>query len=263
MKLHNRPSTFNIRALRLSLRPFRLHWFPTLRSTNDHAAALRRRGTLYAPAVVLTGRQTAGRGRGSNLWWSPQGVLTATFVWPIDEQIQAQQLPLIVGIAVRRAAVQLTGDDAIQLKWPNDLLHRDRKLAGLLCERIDRCDLIGLGMNVCPDRAALPKGLQSRAVSLSDIAGRTIGVTEAASTVAQHINQVLSRPGDRNFVTLLEEYDRHHALIGRKVSITTSADETQISGIVQGMDSTGRLLVKKGRTTHRVISGQVNLHEKR
>src|SRR5438270_7466674 len=81
------PSRFNLTALRAGVKPFRLHWFPTLRSTNDHAAAMRKRGELFAPAIVLTGRQTAGRGRGSNTWWSgAAGMLTVTFVFPVDEQ---------------------------------------------------------------------------------------------------------------------------------------------------------------------------------
>ncbi len=258
---------------------------------------LRRRGTLYAPAVVLTGRQTAGRGRGSNLWWSPRGCLTATFVWPIDEQLQPQQLPLIVGVAVRRAAVELTGDDSIQLKWPNDLLFRDRKLAGLLCERIDRCDLIGLGLNVCPgwdgleaDRrprlaapatgrvhprrvaaaakrqhraqVEVPRGLLDKVTSLSAIAGRAIGMNETLITVGRHLHQLLSRPDDRNFPKLLAEYDRHHALIGRTVSIVTGQDQPAVTGVVKGLDNTGRLLLKTKTGLERIVSGQVNLRDR-
>ncbi len=252
--------SYDLKKLRTALRPFRLHWLPTVGSTSSHAAVLRRRGTLYAPAVVLTGRQTAGRGRGSNLWWSPKGCLTATFAWPLDEQLLPQQIPLIVGVAVRRAAVALTGDDSIQLKWPNDLLHGERKLAGLLCERIDRCDLIGLGMNVCPNLSAMPRGLRDKVTSLSQIAGKTIDITTALSTVAEHVNQLLSRPDDRNFPRLLSEYDQYHALIGRTVSITTTSTEPATTGVVKGLDDAGRLLVKTPAGVERILSGQVNLH---
>jgi len=254
--------SYDLNRLRPALRPFRLHWFPTVGSTNTHAALLRRRGTLYAPAVVLTGRQTAGRGRGSNLWWSPRGCLTTTFVWPIESQLQPQHLPLIVGIAIRRAAVAITGDATIELKWPNDLLYHDRKLAGLLCERIDRCDLIGLGLNVCPDLAAMPKGLRDKVTSLSAIAGRPIDVTETLITIAHHLHDLLSRSTEQNFPTLLEEYDRHHALIGRTVSIVTGKDDPAVTGIVKGLDDTGRLLLKTPGGMERILSGQVNLRER-
>src|SRR5687767_10347096 len=98
--------------------------------------------------MVLTGHQLAGRGRGSNTRWSGGECITVTFVFPIDENVSPHQLPLIAGLAVRNAAAELTGEDGIQLKWPNDLLFRDRKLAGLLCERVHKADLIGLGLNV-------------------------------------------------------------------------------------------------------------------
>ena len=61
--------SYDLGVLRQRLRAFRLYWFPRLRSTNDHAAALCKRGGLFAPAVVLTGCQTAGRGRGDNASW--------------------------------------------------------------------------------------------------------------------------------------------------------------------------------------------------
>src|SRR5436305_1445423 len=152
-------SRFDLNRLRHEIKPLRLYWFPRLRSTNDHAAALRKRGELFAPAIVLTGHQTAGRGRGTNTWWSIGGSLTVTFVLPADPQIAPHQLPLIAGLAARNAAAELTGDQHIQLKWPNDLLYGWRKLGGLLCERVLKADLVGLGLNVNLDPSRAPKSL--------------------------------------------------------------------------------------------------------
>ena len=87
-----RTSGFDLSRLRTQIKPFRLHWFPRLRSTNDHAAALRKRGELFAPAMVLTGCQLAGRGRGSHTWWSGPGCLTVTFVIPIEEHLAPHQV---------------------------------------------------------------------------------------------------------------------------------------------------------------------------
>src|SRR5207248_8273542 len=131
-------SAFELARLRRELKPFRLHFFPRLRSTSDHAAALRKRGKLFAPAVVLTANQTAGRGRGTNTWWSGPGSLTVTFVFPVEAHLAPHQIPLIAGLAVRDAVADLTGDTSISLKWPNDVVHDDRKLAGLLCERVHK-----------------------------------------------------------------------------------------------------------------------------
>src|SRR3954466_4881865 len=103
-------SFYSLDRLRAGLKPFRLHFFPTLRSTNDHAAALRKRGDLFAPAVVVTPRQTAGRGRGTNTWFSAAGSLTVTFVLRATEALAAHHLPLAAGLAARNAAAEITGN---------------------------------------------------------------------------------------------------------------------------------------------------------
>ncbi len=251
------PNSFNLDALRQGLKPFRLHWFPRLRSTNDHAAELRRRGALFAPAAVLAGHQTAGRGRGAHAWWSGRGCLTVTFVLPIGNDVQPHQLPLIAGLAVRNAAAELTRNDGIQLKWPNDLLYAGRKLAGLLCERVEKADLVGLGLNVNPDPADVPAPLRDQVTSLSMIAGRSIDLTAALVTVASHLHRTLSRRAEQPFSAVLREYDAHHALVGRTVCVVDGADASAVSGKCEGLDEMGRLLLRSRSQVHRIISGQV------
>ncbi len=240
------------------MKPFRLHWFPRLRSTNDHAGVLRKRGGLFAPTIVLTGHQLAGRGRGSNTWWSGAGSLTATFVMPIEAHLAAHHVPLIAGVAVRRAVAELSGYDGIQLKWPNDLLHDGRKLAGLLCERVEQADLIGVGLNVNVNLKQIPSGLRDRVTSLNAIAGKPVDLTAAVIAVAGQLHRLLSNRDDRRFQSILSEYDQHHALLGRRVSVT-GFDEPAISGKCEGLDEMGRLLLRDRKTLHRVIAGHVQV----
>jgi BirA family biotin operon repressor/biotin-[acetyl-CoA-carboxylase] ligase len=251
--------SFDLDRLRTSLRPFRLHWFSRLRSTNDHAAALRRRKVLFAPSIILTGHQLAGRGRGSNAWWSGAGTLTVTFVLAADDAIYPHQIPLICGLAVRNAAAELAGGAAVQLKWPNDLLFEGKKLAGLLCERVEKVDLIGLGLNVNVKTTHPPAALRNRITSLSQIVGGSIDINTALSTVAHHLHTLMSHTRDRPFSQLLAEYDRHHALVGRRIRVIGNVDEKPITGVCKGMDSMGRLLVKSGSETHRIIAGHIEL----
>jgi BirA family transcriptional regulator, biotin operon repressor / biotin---[acetyl-CoA-carboxylase] ligase len=251
--------SFDLSRLRRGLKPFRLHWFPRLRSTNDHAAVLRRRGELFAPAAVLTGRQMAGRGRGQNVWWSGPGCLTVTFALPIDEQILPHQFPLIAGLAVRSAAAELAGDDRILLKWPNDLLHDEKKLGGLLCERVLKADLVGIGLNLNADLRTAPTAIRRRMTTLAAIAGRAIDPTDALLRIAERLRETMLRGANRPFAALLAEYDAHHALVGRQVSVLDGPDAQIVSGRCKGLDSVGRLLLTDGKTVHRVISGQVIL----
>src|SRR3954466_3467714 len=101
---HSMANPFALALLKEELKPFRLHFFPRLRSTNDHAVLLRKRGDLFAPAIVLTLHPIAGRGRGRNAWWSGPGALTVTFIVPIEKTRDPHQIPLIAGLAVRNAA---------------------------------------------------------------------------------------------------------------------------------------------------------------
>jgi BirA family biotin operon repressor/biotin-[acetyl-CoA-carboxylase] ligase len=255
----SRAAGFDLARLRRGLKPFRLHWFSRLRSTNDHAAVLRRRGGLFAPAVVLAGRQTAGRGRGENVWWSASGCLTVTFALPIDDQISPHQLPLIAGLAVRNAAAELTGSQQILLKWPNDILFGDRKLGGLLCERIQKADLVGIGLNLNVDTTGAPAFLRERMTTLAAVGGKRIDPTDALVRIASHLRELLQRGANRPFAAVLEEYDSYHALIGRHVSVINTPDGAVVAGKCQGLDGTGRLLLADGRVVHRIISGQVIL----
>jgi BirA family biotin operon repressor/biotin-[acetyl-CoA-carboxylase] ligase len=256
-------SSFKLSELRQRVRPFRLHWFARLRSTNDHAAAMRNRKTLFAPAIVLASSQTAGRGRGTNTWWSGAGCITATFVLPVVEHFQPHQVPLIAGLAARGALEELVGTAHIRLKWPNDLLlSDDRKVAGLLCERVQGADLIGIGVNVNVARSRLPRSLLDRAASMRELTGAPVSLNDVVAALARHLFERLARPAEHQFSQLLREYDRHHALPGRRIAVAASDDAKPLAGVCVGLDRMGRLLLRDAHdadTIHRVVAGHVSM----
>jgi len=253
-KKTSQSGSFDLARLKADIRPFRLHFFPRLRSTNDHAALLRKRSDLFAPAIVLTPNQIAGRGRGRNTWWSKEGALTVTFALPIDQSRDPHQIPLIAGLAVRNAAAELSKDHSIGLKWPNDVVHDSKKLAGLLCERIDRIDLIGIGLNVNIDPADAPKSIRDRLTSLLLIAGKPLDMNDVLIELSRQILRVWSKRQEHPFAALLAEYERYHTLTGRRLTVIDN--DNTITGQCEGLDSAGRLLVR-GKTLHRIIAGQV------
>ena len=249
---------YNLAQLRTELRPFRLYWFPRLRSTNDHAAELRRRGELFAPAAVLAGRQTAGRGRGGNAWWSSGGSITVTFALAIEEHLSPTQLPLAAGLAVRNALAELAASQDIRLKWPNDVVFRGQKLAGVLCERVNRVDLVGIGVNLNLDLRHAPAELRERITSLHAVAQRKLDPSEALIGLARHLSSSLSRRREYPFPAIIREYARHHDLAGRKVTVIRPGDERPITGQCEGLDDTGRLMLRSGNgELHRIVTGHV------
>jgi BirA family biotin operon repressor/biotin-[acetyl-CoA-carboxylase] ligase len=257
----NDADAFDLTRIRQEIKPFRLYWFPRLTSTNDHAARLRRQKKLFAPAVVLAGRQIAGRGRGSNRWWSAPGSLTVTFVLPIQDHLLPQQIPLLAGLLVRNAVAEVIGSDSLSLKWPNDILHHGKKVAGLLCERIERADLVGVGINANVDIAAAPASLKKQITSLSQIAHHPVNISSLLIEVARSIAPGLLRGKDRPFAAVLKEYDRHNALTGRRITVQAAGEETAMTGICAGLDSAGQLLLRSGGRSHKIIAGHVHMHE--
>ncbi len=251
-------NTFSIKALGKSLKPFRLHFFTRLKSTNEYASRLRRKDKLFAPALVLAGNQIAGKGRGKNTWWSGKGSITVTFVVPSDPRILPHQVPIIAGLAVHRTASKLIGKSDIKLKWPNDLLHDDLKLAGLLCERLNGVDLIGIGLNVNVNLTDIPSKLRHRCSSLSAIIGREIVLNDALTTLTGEIAKLLLQKDFGSFSQILREYGQHDGLKHRAVSISDPGQPV-IQGICQGLDSEGRLLVKTPDQIVKLVSGHVEL----
>lgn len=242
-----------IKTLRKKLKPFGLVWLPTVGSTNSWAADARRNKKLFAPAVVLTGRQTHGRGRGKNRYFSPPGVMTATFALPIHDSIPPNLVPLLAGLATRDAIRQVAAIDA-GLKWPNDLYLEDRKLAGLLCERVDGADLIGIGINVNLDSSDLPKNLRNKSTSLRSISSNLIDMNSMVIELTRQLTKRLIHPEQSNS-SALKDYARHHILVGKSIRVVE--DGNVIEGRCDGIDQHGRLIILSGKTRHIVVSGSV------
>lgn len=246
---------YSISTLRQQIRPFWLVWIPTVGSTNTWAARARRNKKLFAPAVVLTGRQTNGRGRGKNRFVSPPGVMTATFVLPTHDSIPPNLVPLFAGLATRDAIREVASID-IGLKWPNDLFYEDRKLAGLLCERIDGVDLVGIGMNVNLDLSDLPNSLREKSTSLSRLTSRQISMSAMVIELARQLTRRLIHPEQSNS-SILKEYSQHHILAEK--SIRVDEDGKVMIGRCGGVDQHGRLIVFTGAKRQTVVSGSTSL----
>ncbi|MCS7033906.1 MAG: biotin--[acetyl-CoA-carboxylase] ligase [Phycisphaerae bacterium] len=247
------PSSYRLGELRQALPGTTIHWFPRLGSTNTRGAEMARNGTLRPPAILLTGWQVAGRGRGTNTWWSTAGSLTVTFAYSATPRL-LQELPLVAGVCVRRVLAAASGLEQLKLKWPNDLLYDGRKIGGLLCERVHEIDLIGVGLNVNFEIAAAPPLLRNRITSVQALTGRTLEHTSLLIALARELAEEIAAA--RPLEQIIAEYARHDALAGQPVHVV-EPDGTSRSGIAVGLDDTGRLIIRSGRLAHHIIAGHV------
>ncbi len=225
-------------------------------STNDEAARFARAGASHG-TVVIAGTQTGGRGREGRLWHSPTGGLyfSAIVRPPISVDL-VPPMTLAIGIAVCDAIASCGVAGA--LKWPNDVLVGDRKIAGVLVEtqsqgkRLESV-VIGIGINI----TAVPAEIATIATSLEEHAPRI-----EREVVIGHLCTHLERWVDRyTAIGLASIVDAWHARMAPGIVARATVDHNgEVLGEVAGLDIDGALLLRDDTgALHRVRSGDVEV----
>lgn len=222
--------------------------FDSIESTNTYAKEQIRRGRGIR-CVLTAASQTGGRGRGENAWKSPVGGLYLTVAAPVNEAVSLSSSGSRVAIKVVSVLADHYGV-AAAVKWPNDLLVDDKKLAGVLMELVqDQAGtmhlVVGLGcnVNVVPPRDAQ---MHFPPTSLCAESGKEqIELQELASTLALGIVSAIFEPStplesDESVLVLLK---RMSATIGREVTLNLPASKS-LSGIAIDINSRFALLVE-------------------
>lgn len=234
-------------------------------TASTNADLLARIGQLRQPTLLAAGSQTAGRGRAGRAWLSGAGdSLTFSLAWPLRRPMrELAGLPLAVGVALAEALAVL--QVPVRLKWPNDMLLDDAKLAGILIETAVEKNgdqqvwaVIGVGMNL-----ALPPALAHQ-----------LGRAAAAlpQPVAQDGNRVLGRLLDgladalrqfdrEGFAAFMARWNNLHAWAGQTVQIVDQGRVEQ-EGVAAGVDAQGCLLLQTDRGVVSVLAGDVSLRMK-
>lgn len=208
-------------------------------STNSRARELAG-GGAPGGAVVTAAEQTAGRGRQGRSWSAPAGkaLLYSAILRPLDRRHLL--LPLAVPLAVCEAAEQLQPRRRCQIKWPNDIWHEGRKLAGVLIEARpqDGWAVIGVGLNLAIEEDEFPPELRDTAVSLFASAVPYVGIANIRNSGTRALNEQLARWVDADSDTVLSAWRARDALRDREVAWAEG------SGVAAGIDDRGNLLVR-------------------
>ncbi|MDR7417703.1 MAG: biotin--[acetyl-CoA-carboxylase] ligase [Armatimonadota bacterium] len=220
-------------------------------STNDVARELARAGVTEG-AVVVAEHQTRGRGRDGRTWASPVGGLWCSVVLRPEDGTALGLLSLAVGVAVGEA-VQVAAGVETGLKWPNDVVVGDRKLAGVLLETVGRAVVAGIGINVAVER--FDGDLARRAVSLHTLAAGPV----TRDAVLDALLERLARwygvwRTDRS--RILDAWRPRDTTAGRRVVVRVAG--RSLEGIAEGIDDDGalRLRLPDGRA-ERVLAGSL------
>jgi len=188
-------------------------------------------------SVIIAEFQEHGRGRHGRAWLSPRGGLYASIIMRSDSL-----LPLRVGVAIARALREV--DICAMLKWPNDVLVRERKIAGILIEAVEQWAIVGVGVNM--EQAPLATATCVR------------GETSEAVTRDRLVRSILKNLEGVLSGEIVEAYEALSATIGREVRIEIEGAEGArvICGRAIGIDRVGRLLVEAEGICHTIVSGE-------
>ena len=239
--------------------------FEQTSSTNDVIEKLARDGVKEG-VVVFAESQTKGRGRLGRKWLSParKGLWFSVLLRPDLRPQAATQLTVAAATALRRAIVEQTGL-APEIKWPNDILIKGRKVAGVLTELSAELDhikhiILGIGVDVNLAASEFPPELRKVATSLKAEAGRHIHRANLATAILRELDRDYERICNHRFAQVADEWGRHCSTLGRRVTIQIG--DRNLQGQAEALDDDGALLL---RTQHgrleRVIGGDVSLQK--
>jgi BirA family transcriptional regulator, biotin operon repressor / biotin---[acetyl-CoA-carboxylase] ligase len=232
---------------------YRLAAFDQIGSTNAEAMVRARDGER-GPIWFVTSEQTAGRGRRSRPWIAPRGNLASSIlevlkVTPAVAATLGFAAGLALEAALRRisieASLRAAGSDEMKfsLKWPNDVLAGQKKLAGILLEAEAVADgrlavVVGIGTNV----VAAPEGTPTPATSLAAL-GIQIGAEELFAQLADAWAEFRGLwDKGRGFGEIRRLWLERAAGLGERVAIQTGG--AKVEGTFDGIDETGCLMVR-------------------
>lgn len=238
--------------------------FPSLNSTNDHCVQMLRSGNLLANTVVLADEQTSGKGQNSKKWHSFKGLnlmfslyiqphlLTASNQFALNKSIALSVCKVISDVISFKA----------KIKWPNDIMIEDRKVAGILIEnqlsgQQINGSIIGVGINVNQSQFGDEYG---KATSLSLETGQHIDREMVLSKMLTEIYSGLELISNNNFDTVSKLYDEE--LYKRRDICRFKTASGIISGNIERVNKEGYLVVHSENGPQLYRHGEIQFAKK-
>lgn len=226
-------------------------------STNDLAfELLTKEGAQASGTVIFADHQTAGRGRRGRVWHSRpgRGILCSI-------ALQAEEAPppasLVAGAAVAvRAAIRDTLQIGARIKWPNDLLIKEKKVCGILVEArtsgLITQIIVGIGVNTGHDPAIdFSPELRETATSLAQECGREVERESFANCMIAHLDRTLGAALARDFTNIERDFLEGLGLSGAVVKVENSAGDRE-GGVLRGFSCVRGVEIEDRRTDKRV-----------
>jgi BirA family biotin operon repressor/biotin-[acetyl-CoA-carboxylase] ligase len=244
-----------------------IHYFESTDSTNRVALELARAGAAHG-TVVIAEHQTAGRGRLGRSFFSPanRNLYTSIVLRPRVTTAEAPAWILASAAAVADTLADFVDDpDAVEIKWPNDVLLGGLKTSGILMElsaeatRVSSL-ILGIGVNLNVERDSFPLEFRERATSLASHIGRSVDRAAFARHLYGTLEAILESCAEDGFDAVRPRFEARFRMAGRRIRVLDPDGRTEVAGVAAGIDSDGALRVTRdGGDEVRVLAGDVTL----
>lgn len=222
-------------------------------------------GGVPSGSVLAVELQTAGRGRRGRVWYSGLGTaLTFSLLWRFDRGLNdLSGLSLAVAVAIVRALDKL-GAQGVMLKWPNDILTAQGKLAGVLVEAQGdmlgpSAVVIGIGLNCTLPAGLLPQIGQS-ACALDDLCAVLPTRNQLLALLLMELARVLHHFATSGFAPFREEWERYHFHQNKPVRLQLGEGQ-EVNGMARGVNDRGELCLETAQGMRCFNSGELGAQQ--
>lgn len=236
-------------------------FYEEIGSTNDEAKRLAREGKPEG-LLVLSDRQTAGKGRFGRKWHSPKntGLYCSLILRPPIPPSKILQLTILAGVAVLET-IQKETCLVCKLKWPNDVLINGKKVCGILTESTSKKDkvefaIMGIGININNRKEQFPDEICLSSTSLKIESGKDIVREKFLSSLLSHLEKNYAGFLEEDNENILKFWRENNETLGKKVTAYRGA--RVVSGLAKDIDENGNLLIQLDNgNVEKVSSGEI------
>ena len=240
----------------------------TTPSTNDWAKQQIQQSGLpdklvkECPKLLLTERQTAGRGQKNRNWWSGQGSLTFSIIETFPDSTPNLTTSLATALALTELICGIDCNIEPRIKWPNDLFVNGRKLGGILIETVRHqgtgFKIVGIGINVNNSLSHLPEAVRKSAISLQEITGKHQDMTPFLTNLLDRYFAVQNRCQTEPKKVVQDCLNRSQHTLGEPLCFRLP-DGRSINGEFAGYSVRGGVLIKQTESPAEYLSGTIEL----
>ena len=241
-------------------------YFDSVDSTNNFAKKIAAEGAADG-TVIVAEEQTGGKGRLDRNFFSPKGksILFSVILRPKCTPKDAPKFTLLAAVAVALAMEKF--NLRAEIKWPNDIMHGNKKLVGILTEmnaEIDRVNyiVVGVGINVNFSREDFPADIEKIASSLSELAGEKILRRKFFATLLEEFDKLYLEVCAEGFKKIFDLWRKFNVTLDREVKIISAESGESFFGKAIDIDEDGALIVETEGKRQKVYAGDVSIRNK-